>query len=247
VTQHAPLPLTDLEALFLDAGNTIVCWDHDFVREEASALGFTLDPVRLVRAEAAARPLLDRMLARGRSTEAPDTITAYVQCILDAGLAADVPASDRKEFVSGLAKALGGSTAGDRLWSRVADGLSENLGRLRDAGLTLVVVSNSNGSIDRKLQEVGLRKHFHAVVDSFVVGVEKPDPGIFRHALGHSGRAPGRTLHVGDLYAIDVVGARRAGLHAALVDPHGDWPDVDCARFTDVSSLATAILAAKGK
>jgi putative hydrolase of the HAD superfamily len=247
VTQSAPLPLADLEALFLDAGNTIVCWDHDFVLEEARALGFALDPLRLVRAEAAARPRLDRMLALGRSTEAPDTITAYLQCILDAGLAADVRASDRGEFVSGLARALRGSAAGDRLWSRVAAGLSENLGRLREAGLTLVVVSNSDGSIERKLQEVGLRKHFHAVVDSHVVGVEKPDPEIFRHALAHSRGAPGRTLHVGDLYAIDVVGARRAGLHAALVDPHDDWPDVDCARFTDVSSLATAILAAKGE
>jgi HAD superfamily hydrolase (TIGR01509 family) len=245
--QPAPLPLADLEALFLDAGNTILCWDHDFVLEEARSLGFALDPTRLVRAEAAARPLLDRMLAGGRSTEGPDTIRTYVQCILDAGLAADVPATQRQAFVSGLAGALRGSEAGNRLWSRVAAGLSESLGRLREAGLTLVVVSNSDGSVERKLQEVGLRKHFHAVVDSFVVGVEKPDPKIFHHALAHSARAPGRTLHVGDLYAIDVVGARRAGLHAALVDPHGDWSEVDCERFTDVSSLARAILAAKGK
>jgi putative hydrolase of the HAD superfamily len=107
-------------------------------------------------------------------------------------------------------------------------------------------VSNSDGTCERKLREVGLRDLFAGVVDSAVVGVEKPDPRIFAHALAASGRAPERTMHVGDFYAIDVVGARRAGLHAALLDPHGDWGDVDCARFRDVEGLARAILAAKG-
>ena len=60
---QARLALADLEALFLDAGNTVVCWDHGFVRERAAGLGFDLDPVRLARVEAAARPLLDRRLA----------------------------------------------------------------------------------------------------------------------------------------------------------------------------------------
>jgi len=240
------VPLDTLESVFLDAGNTLVYWDHDFVAERARALGYTLDVVRLVRAEAKARPLLDRLLARSRSTEAPDTLTAYLRCILQAGLAEEVPAAAQRAFVEGLAAALRGTDASDRLWSRVPPGLPESLARLREAGLALVVVSNSDGSCERKLREAGLHDVFDAVVDSAVVGIEKPDPGIFHHALRASGCSPERTLHVGDFYAIDVVGARRAGLHAALLDPHGDWADVDCARFRDVPGLARAILAAKG-
>jgi HAD superfamily hydrolase (TIGR01509 family) len=92
---------------------------------------------------------------------------------------------------------------------------------------------------------IGLRPHFHHVVDSAVVGVEKPDPRIFRHALDAVGARPERTLHVGDLYAVDVVGARAAGLHALLLDPHGDWAEVDCARAPDVASVARALVAAR--
>ncbi len=77
--------------------------------------------------------------------------------------------------------------------------------------------------------------------------MEKPDPGIFQHALSRCRHAPARALHVGDLYAIDVVGARRAGLHAVLVDPHDDWRDVDCIRFPDVPALAKAILSARAE
>ena len=56
-----------------------------------------------------------------------------------------------------------------------------------------------------------------------------------------AGSAPERTLHVGDLYAVDVLGARAAGLHALLLDPHGDWTGVDCDVVTDVPALAAAI------
>lgn len=237
--------LADLEALFLDAGNTVVCWDHDFVLERAAALGFALGRERFARVEAAARPLLDRILAGGRSTEAPDTISAYLSCILEAGLAGDLPPSARASFVPELGAALRGAEAGDRLWSKVPAGLPDALARLRDAGLRLVVVSNSDGSIARKLREAGVAHLFDAIVDSAVVGAEKPDPAIFRFALERSGRPAARTLHVGDLHAIDVVGARRAGLHAALVDPHGDWTHADCPRWPDVPALARDILAAR--
>ena len=241
------IPFGDLEAVFFDAGNTLVHWDHDFVAECAAALGFTLDPARIARAEAAARPRLDRILARGRSTEAPDTMTAYLACMLDAGLAAEVEPQRRPDFVTQLAAALRGPGAGDRLWSRVPEGLPESLARLREAGLTIVVVSNSDGSIERKLRDAGLRALLDDVVDSALVGAEKPDPAIFRHALARSGSAPQRTLHAGDLHAIDVLGAQRAGLHAVLLDPHGDWSEPACTKFPSVVALARAILAAKGE
>lgn len=239
------LALGELDALFLDAGNTIVCWDHGFVSECAAALGIPLDRERLARVEAAARPLLDRILARGRSTEAPDTIAAYLSCILEAGLSGDLEPAARAAFVPELGAALRAAGASDRLWSRVPAGLVETLGSLRGAGLQLVVVSNSDGSIERKLREAGVAHLFDAIVDSAVVGAEKPDPAIFRFALARAGSLPERTLHVGDLHAIDVVGARRAGLHAALVDPHGDWEHADCQRWPDVPALARDILAAR--
>ena len=82
------------------------------------------------------------------------------------------------------------------------------------------------------------------MLDSAVVGSEKPDPAIFRLGLEIAQADPEQTLHVGDIHAIDVVGARSAGCHAALLDPYGDWGDVqecDCERFPDLGTLATRI------
>jgi putative hydrolase of the HAD superfamily len=98
-------------------------------------------------------------------------------------------------------------------------------------------VSNSDGSVEQSLREQGIHGHFHAILDSHHVGFEKPDPRIFRRALEIAGSTPGRTLHVGDLYSADVVGARGAGLHALLLDPFGDWADVDCATLPDLTAL----------
>src|SRR5262249_36323031 len=128
-----------------------------------------------------------------------------------------------------------------RLWSAVLPGVPEALARLRDAGLTVVAVSNSDGTVEAGLEERGLRRYPHHVVDSALVGAAKPDAAIFGHALALAGAAPERTVHVGDLYAVDVVGARAAGLHAVLIDPHGDWQDVDCERVRDVTALADGL------
>ena len=91
-----------------------------------------------------------------------------------------------------------------------------------------------------------MREFFGTVVDSARVGYEKPDPRIFEHALRVSGAEPATTLHVGDLYDADILGARAAGIHAALLDPFDDWHHVDCQRFRDVPELQFALCAARG-
>ena len=129
----------------------------------------------------------------------------------------------------------------DRLWRTPMPGVAEALAAMKALGLRLVVVSNADGSVERGLRGAGLADFFDAVVDSALVGFEKPDPRIFRHALEGAGAAPERTLHVGDLYHADVVGARAAGLHALLLDPFRDWPEPDCERLPDLSALAARL------
>jgi len=241
------VPWAAIEAVFLDAGHTILCWDYAFASELLGARGIPCDPVRLERAEAAARPIWSRSLAGGASSEGDDGRGAYVRSVLAA--ASDDFAqrgdAERARLVREVLLAMRTPEAQDRLWSRVPEGLPAMLARLRAAGLRLVVVSNSDGTVAAKLARAGLAEHFDAVVDSHLVGSEKPDARIFEHALDRSGVPRERTLHVGDLYHVDVTGARGAGLHAALLDPFDDWGDADCARATDAVSLASRLLAAR--
>src|SRR5262249_28273348 len=132
-----------------------------------------------------------------------------------------------------------------RLWSDVLPGVPDALARLRASGLRIVVISNSDGTAEASLVACGLRALVDAVVDSAVFGVEKPDARIFAHALGLAGIAPSAALHVGDLYAVDVVGARSAGIHPVLLDPYADWPDLGCATAPDLATLATQLTSAR--
>lgn len=71
----------------------------------------------------------------------------------------------------------------------------------------LGLISNGNSYPER----CGLRERFTFVVLSQEVGVEKPDPAIFRVACRGVGYSPRQLLHVGDSLETDVAGARRAG------------------------------------
>jgi putative hydrolase of the HAD superfamily len=79
------------------------------------------------------------------------------------------------------------------------------------------------------------------VLDSNDEGVEKPDPRFFEIALARSGARRETTIHVGDLYHVDVVGARAAGLRGVLLDEAGLYPDADCPRIQSLGELADRI------
>jgi hypothetical protein len=96
-----------------------------------------------------------------------------------------------------------------------------------------------SGATDAAL---GLFDWFDHVLDSHEWGVEKPDPRLFRHALEVAGASAVRTIHVGDLYHVDVVGARRAGLRdAVLIDAAGLYPAADCPRVSRLEEVAVVL------
>ena len=109
------------------------------------------------------------------------------------------------------------------------------------------LVSLSNGNAD--LGRIGLAHLFAASVSARDFGRGKPDPAIFAHACERVGIAPGNVLHVGDDPALDVAGARAAGLATAWVNrtdaawSHDVEPDVtvkDLAELADWLDLRRA-------
>ncbi len=86
----------------------------------------------------------------------------------------------------------------------------------------LGIVSNwpLAATIDHFVAAAGWDRHLTAVVVSQRVGAIKPQPAIFRAAEAALGIPGGRILHVGDDWAADVVGARRAGWRVAYLRDH---------------------------
>ena len=130
------------------------------------------------------------------------------------------------------------------LWERVPGDAAPALERLKGLGVKLAVVSNANGVLQRAFERTGLERFFDAICDSFVEGIEKPDPRFFALALERTHSRAEATLHVGDLYHVDVVGARRAGLRAMLMDPHELYGSFDVDRVRTLAELAGRVEAA---
>lgn len=70
--------------------------------------------------------------------------------------------------------------------------------------------------LDGLLHDLGLDGYFTAVVNSSLVGWEKPHRRIFEVALERAGR-PERVWMVGDNPVADVAGARAVGIPGILV------------------------------
>lgn len=240
------IPYSEIDTVFFDVGNTLLSIDFDWVSEELSQRGVTASPEQIRRAEARARPRVSVGIADRDEKETQSTFTFYFGLVLEQ-LELDAPpdAGRLHELALELTPVLRRPGRTARLWSWLIPGVPEALQAMGDAGLRLAVVSNSDGSAESSLVARGLRGHFHAVMDSHLVGHEKPDPRIFEHALVACGADPARTLHVGDLYAADVVGARAAGVHPVLLDPFGDWIDMDCVRLPDIVALGERLIASR--
>ncbi len=119
---------------------------------------------------------------------------------------------------------------------------------MRARGVRVCIVSNSEGKLAELFDRLDLSSRFDHVIDSALVGVEKPDPAIFRMALDRLTVTAARALHLGDTVATDVVGARNAGIRTALIDPFahyvGQFEDVP--RVSDVASVVREILRLRG-
>lgn len=227
-------------AVIFDVGNTLLHVDYVHVAGVLRALGHAVEPDAVRGAEYAAKAALDRALAPDVVPEPsvqallwrqPDGRPSYFATMI-AALGVAAPA---------VLPALAALEADNRvrsLWRVVEPGTAAVLAELRRRGLTLAVISNSDGRIEADLIASGLGEHFAFVLDSAVVGVEKPDAAIFTMALARLGVAPEAAVYIGDVYAIDVLGARRAGIEAVLMDPLGryDAPP-DCPRIRTLADL----------
>jgi putative hydrolase of the HAD superfamily len=196
--------------------------------------GIAAEPEALARADTRARRRIDLAQTVGGTTD-HQRGWLYFNLVLDE---AGIDQDDRTD------RALDDLQAYHRiwnLWEHVPADVTPALERFRALGLRVVVVSNANGKLRELFERIGLAPHFDLMLDSSVEGVEKPDPRLFQIALERSGAEAGSTLHAGDLYHVDGVGARAAGLHTVLIDPDGLYVDADCPRVTSLGALASRL------
>src|SRR5262245_53707314 len=225
-----------IETLFLDAGGVLVVPNWTRVADALERRGIIVADETLGAADLRAKRRLD-LGDTIRSTTDSERGWLYFNLVLEE---CGVPLSAVTDDALAELRAYHDA---HNLWERVPGGVVSTLGQLRALGLRLVVVSNANGRLRAMFDRLGLASLVDVVFDSFEERVEKPDPRLFEIALERSGGQRETTMHVGDLYHVDVVGARAAGLSAVLLDVGGLYDGYDCPRirtFAELPALVTA-------
>ncbi len=229
-----------IRAVFFDAGNTLLRMDYAVVAAELGRRGVRVTPETVQRSEWRARVRLDENVFApsrpGASTESGSSAECYVRYLLE-----ELAVHDGG-IVNALVEWRRSYNPPVGLWSMPDPHAEPALRLARARGLRAAVISNSNGSVRAILETAGLLPYLEFVLDSFEVGVEKPDPRIFRLALARAGVGPGEAVYVGDLYSVDVRGARAVGLDAVLLDPGGHWGPRDCPKAPDALAAVRLIL-----
>jgi putative hydrolase of the HAD superfamily len=236
---------SEVSAILLDAGGVLVFPEPANLLPHLREVGVDPDLLTLERAHYQAMAAQDQLA----TPPAPDTwwrdyLTTYVA-------ACGVAEARSKQLAAEIAqhpRRYG--------WAHAGVGVKDGLRALAGLGLPMAVVSNSNGTVEGDLRRVGVcyvpdgdgpspeGTEMGVILDSAVVGVAKPDPGIFRIALDALNvPADGSVLHVGDSLRYDVAGALAAGLQPVHMDPYGLCPAPDGHRHIgSLTELAQALI-----
>jgi HAD superfamily hydrolase (TIGR01509 family) len=137
----------------------------------------------------------------------------------------------------GLAEAYRAAYTSD--WREV-EGAAALLHAVRALGWPVVIVTNNIVSEQRmKIARIGLDPLVDHLVTSEEVGVQKPKPEIFHHALATVGASVDEAVMLGDAWVNDVEGARGVGIRPVWLNIHGTAsPDTSVAELRALTPTA---------
>ncbi|MGH2882011.1 MAG: HAD family hydrolase, partial [Solirubrobacteraceae bacterium] len=179
-------PRVRCRAVFLDAGGVIVLPRRDLVADALHRIGIAIDRVAVPLAHYRALGAFDRAGASN-----PTYRRAFCA---ELGIAPE----RIDDALNALAELEDRSRSGEVMWSEPTPGALATISALGRAGVSMVIVTNSDGHAAENLAACGLAGV--PVIDSTVVGYEKPDIRIFEAALARAGAGIRATdvVHVGD-------------------------------------------------
>ena len=210
--------MTKPTAILFDAGGVLLFPDPVRLLPPLHDAGFFPSQDDLIRAHYLAM----------RRTETDDDRNWWRAYLLEYIRSVGVPADQAGELATRMSATIRGFA-----WTQPNPVGRQTLMALKERGVPIGIVSNADGNVQDMLCRLGVCHvpgspeddcvTVGTVIDSTVVGVAKPDPGIFGFALAEMKlRAGTEILYVGDTLKYDVTGAIAAGLTPVHLDPFGD-------------------------
>lgn len=198
------------KAIIFDLGGTLLNLDYPFISEAMRGYSYSVTEEVFYKAVARVNHRLEEVVLGNQPSTDASRWQIFFEWLLE-----DLQAPfDHRAFIAEVLKPRHDAV---NLWNYVFPGTAELLAELKQ-NYRLAMVSNSDGRAELKTIQHGLRDYLEFVVDSHNVGVEKPDKRIFEIACDQLDLDVDECVYVGDIYAIDVVGARAASIDPILID-----------------------------
>lgn len=215
-------------AVVFDAGLTLLYPDFPFLQKLLAGHGVDTNYHALAHGAALAREKVFRV--KGNEENWRGYFSFWVQFL--GAAESDVPEILRKLYER---------HEREHLWNWLDREAKETLRALRVRGYRLAIISNADGQVPAAMARLAIGDYFECIIDSALVGVEKPDRRIFILALEKLQLPGAACLYVGDHYDNDVTGARSAGLTPVLYDPFDVVPEHDVQRIRLLGDLLTLL------
>jgi HAD superfamily hydrolase (TIGR01549 family) len=185
-----------LTAVSLDFGQTLAELDHSFLRARLAERAADYEP------EAARRRSVEAWSRYGELKDAGHAAAwqSMMQVFLRAGGVTEARLRELGEW-------LWHEQPRKNLWRRPIPGMIELVRELRSRRIPVGILSNSEGHLAELVAELGWSGDFDSIADSGKLGIDKPQPGIFRHVCAELGVPCSALVHIGDSWQADVEGA----------------------------------------
>jgi HAD superfamily hydrolase (TIGR01549 family) len=110
---------------------------------------------------------------------------------------------------------------------------------LQSRGYKLGIISDWGIGLGRILHKLQLNKYFDSLTVSTLARHAKPSPSLFELALQRADCIADYSLHIGDVYVLDILGARSVGITPILLDRprHLEPNNVDCLLIHSLSEV----------
>jgi len=222
--------LGDVDAVLFDLGGTVLEIRHEAIADILARHGAAPAPGWERAAERQGRVRMEAAYAAG--AERSTVWRAFFEGMMES---TGTPEAAWTPVFEDVAR----HNREHHLWERELPGMGDALDTLRARGYRVAAISNSDGRAPDLLARLGLAGRFELVIDSHLVGVEKPDARIFHLACERLQLAPERCAYVGDVNVFDAEGARAAGLVPVLFDAYGSYDSAPAggARVTGPADL----------
>ena len=217
-----------IKAVFFDWYHTLACSQpsrEDLYCNALRQAGFEIDRTAVMRGAFAADSIilqknLQHQLMRGSEAERARVGAYYPRLIFkEAGLEAT------DETISKVFRIL--LREYQEPTYQLFDDVLPTLKVLKGRGLTLGLVTNASKDMLTTYSGMGLESYLDLVANSEEAGAEKPKPPLFLLALEKAGVSASESIHVGDQYELDIIGAQGVGINPILIDRYDLYPETE--------------------